>query len=144
MDENGVWLFGSCGFTSLHRWPYCLCICWPLRSPQTTNCMMPNHSYTLLKTLPTLTLLDKKTKKTWNKNTKNRKSPAVCVLDHRHRPGEPCPDRIVEDLGGAFGMGAVGGFLWHFGRGARNSPQGDRLSGAASVFCCLFFLFFFF
>ena len=27
---------------------------------------------------------------------------------------EPCPDRIVEDLGGAFGMGCVGGFIWHF------------------------------
>merc|ERR1712232_1067446 len=43
---------------------------------------------------------------------------------------EPCPDRIVEDLGGAFGMGVVGGFIWHFVKGARNSPQGDRLSGA--------------
>lgn len=27
---------------------------------------------------------------------------------------EPCPDRIVEDLGGAFGMGCIGGFIWHF------------------------------
>mmetsp|Transcript_38810 Transcript_38810/g.77330 ORF Transcript_38810/g.77330 Transcript_38810/m.77330 type:complete len:207 (-) Transcript_38810:402-1022(-) len=43
---------------------------------------------------------------------------------------EPCPDRIVEDLGGAFGMGAVGGFIWHFVKGARNSPQGDRWAGA--------------
>ncbi|CAD7946377.1 unnamed protein product [Amoebophrya sp. A120] len=43
---------------------------------------------------------------------------------------EPCPDRIVEDLGGAFGMGCVGGFLWHFVRGARNSPKGERLAGA--------------
>lgn len=43
---------------------------------------------------------------------------------------EPCPDRIVEDLGGAFGMGAVGGFVWHFIKGARNSPSGDRMSGA--------------
>jgi len=43
---------------------------------------------------------------------------------------EPCPDRIVEDLGGAFGMGAFGGFLWHFVKGARNSPVGDRMSGA--------------
>eukprot|EP00927_Polykrikos_kofoidii_P030727 TRINITY_DN26454_c0_g1_i1.p1 TRINITY_DN26454_c0_g1~~TRINITY_DN26454_c0_g1_i1.p1 ORF type:complete len:206 (+),score=32.88 TRINITY_DN26454_c0_g1_i1:97-714(+) len=43
---------------------------------------------------------------------------------------EPCPDRIVEDLGGAFGMGVVGGFVWHFVKGARNSPQGDRLAGA--------------
>ncbi|KAF4676872.1 Mitochondrial import inner membrane translocase subunit Tim17-A [Perkinsus chesapeaki] len=43
---------------------------------------------------------------------------------------EPCPDRIVEDLGGAFGMGCVGGFLWHFVKGARNSPRGERLHGA--------------
>lgn len=43
---------------------------------------------------------------------------------------EPCPDRIVEDLGGAFGMGAIGGFIWNFVKGARNSPQGDRMTGA--------------
>jgi len=43
---------------------------------------------------------------------------------------EPCPDRIVEDLGGAFGMGAIGGFIWHFAKGFRNSPQGDRFTGA--------------
>lgn len=61
---------------------------------------------------------------------------------------EPCPDRIVEDLGtppyahlvvvlksslgGAFGMGCVGGFLWHFVKGARNSPRGERLHGKGS------------
>jgi len=43
---------------------------------------------------------------------------------------EPCPDRIVEDIGGAFGMGAVGGSLWHFVKGARNSPSGSRFTGA--------------
>jgi len=43
---------------------------------------------------------------------------------------EPCPDRIVEDLGGAFGMGAIGGFIWHFVKGARNSPAGDRFTTA--------------
>jgi import inner membrane translocase subunit TIM17 len=43
---------------------------------------------------------------------------------------EPCPDRIVDDLGGAFGMGVVGGFVWHFGKGARNSPSGEKLNGA--------------
>lgn len=42
---------------------------------------------------------------------------------------EPCPDRIVEDLGGAFGMGCVGGFLWHFVKGCRNSPRGERFYG---------------
>ncbi len=25
---------------------------------------------------------------------------------------EPCPDRILDDIGGAFGMGAVGAPLW--------------------------------
>ena len=26
---------------------------------------------------------------------------------------EPCPIRIVEDLGIAFGMGLIGGSIWH-------------------------------
>ncbi|KAL8273256.1 hypothetical protein Esti_002757 [Eimeria stiedai] len=43
---------------------------------------------------------------------------------------EPCPDRILDDMGGAFGMGALGGFLWHFAKGWRNSPKSDKLSGA--------------
>jgi len=43
---------------------------------------------------------------------------------------EPCPDRIVEDLGGAFGMGCIGGFLWYTIKGARNSPKGERWHGA--------------
>lgn len=43
---------------------------------------------------------------------------------------EPCPDRIVEDLGGAFGMGCIGGFLWYAIKGARNSPKGERWHGA--------------
>lgn len=42
---------------------------------------------------------------------------------------EPCPDRIVDDVGGAFGMGCVGGFLWHFVKGARHTPRGERLAG---------------
>ena len=52
------------------------------------------------------------------------------MVSNRDVGREPCPDRIVEDLGGAFGMGAIGGFLWHFVKGARNSPKGDRLHGA--------------
>lgn len=42
---------------------------------------------------------------------------------------EPCPDRILDDVGGAFGMGAVGGGLWHLISGARNSPSGYRVRG---------------
>lgn len=40
-----------------------------------------------------------------------------------------CVDFVVHS-GGAFGMGCIGGFLWHFGKGWRNSPRGEKVSGA--------------
>jgi mitochondrial import inner membrane translocase subunit TIM17 len=56
---------------------------------------------------------------------------------------------ILNDFGGAFAMGAIGGAIWHGIKGARNSPkvcflsnvvrheltleQGERLVGAVSV-----------
>ena len=46
---------------------------------------------------------------------------------------EPCPDRILDDVGGAFGMGAVGGSVFHFLKGTYNSPNGMRLSGGAQA-----------
>lgn len=52
------------------------------------------------------------------------------MTENRDLAREPCPDRIVEDLGGAFGMGCIGGFLWHFGKGWRNSPSGEKFLGA--------------
>ncbi|XP_039788409.1 mitochondrial import inner membrane translocase subunit TIM17-1-like [Panicum virgatum] len=45
---------------------------------------------------------------------------------------EPCPDRIIDDVGGAFGMGAVGGAAFHFLKGVYNSPNGHRLAGGAT------------
>lgn len=42
---------------------------------------------------------------------------------------DPCPWRILEDAGGAFSMGSIGGGLWHFVKGYRNSPIGDRFNG---------------
>ncbi|KAJ1296702.1 hypothetical protein BS78_01G322500 [Paspalum vaginatum] len=45
---------------------------------------------------------------------------------------EPCPDRIFDDVGGAFGMGAVGGSVFHFLKGSYNSPKGHRLAGGAT------------
>ncbi|XP_018473010.1 mitochondrial import inner membrane translocase subunit TIM17-2 [Raphanus sativus] len=42
---------------------------------------------------------------------------------------EPCPDRILDDIGGAFGMGAVGGSAFHFLKGTYNSPKGSRFLG---------------
>ena len=43
---------------------------------------------------------------------------------------DPCPYRIIEDIGGAFAFGAIGGGIWHLGKGAFQSPKGARLSGA--------------
>ena len=46
---------------------------------------------------------------------------------------EPCPYRIVEDAGGAFLLGAVGGSIWHLLKGARNAPRGSRIAGALTA-----------
>ncbi|GAB4822801.1 hypothetical protein N2152v2_009847 [Parachlorella kessleri] len=46
---------------------------------------------------------------------------------------EPCPDRILDDIGGAFGMGAVGGGVWHLFKGMKNSPGGHRFKGGIEV-----------
>ncbi|RLN18756.1 mitochondrial import inner membrane translocase subunit TIM17-2-like [Panicum miliaceum] len=45
---------------------------------------------------------------------------------------EPCPDRIIDDVGGAFGMGAGGGYAFYFLKGLYNSPNGHRLAGGAT------------
>jgi import inner membrane translocase subunit TIM17 len=46
---------------------------------------------------------------------------------------EPCPWRIVDDVGGAFCMGAIGGGIWHAIKGARMAPAGARLAGSLSA-----------
>ncbi|TVU46568.1 hypothetical protein EJB05_06109, partial [Eragrostis curvula] len=46
---------------------------------------------------------------------------------------EPCPDRILDDVGGAFGMGVVGGSIFHFAKGLYNSPNGHRFAGGATA-----------
>jgi import inner membrane translocase subunit TIM17 len=43
---------------------------------------------------------------------------------------EPCPYRILDDCGGAFALGAVGGSIFHGIRAARNSPSGTRWRAA--------------
>jgi hypothetical protein len=44
------------------------------------------------------------------------------------------------DIGGAFGMGAVGGGIWHMVKGSKNSPSGQRLRGGLEVGHCVCFL----
>ena len=43
---------------------------------------------------------------------------------------EPCPDRILDDVGASFCMGAIGGSALHFLKGLHASPNGARLAGA--------------
>ena len=43
---------------------------------------------------------------------------------------EPCPWRIVDDVGGAFALGNVGGGLWHSIKGARMAPSGGKFRGS--------------
>eukprot|EP00954_Amorphochlora_amoebiformis_P027688 1387154-Amorphochlora_amoeboformis.AAC.2 len=45
---------------------------------------------------------------------------------------QPCPYKIIDDMGGAFAMGCFGGGIWHLVRGWRNSPKGARVAGAIS------------
>lgn len=52
------------------------------------------------------------------------------AMEHQR---EPCPDRIIDDIGGAFAMGAVGGGAWHLVKGLKNSPSGFRMKGALEV-----------
>lgn len=46
---------------------------------------------------------------------------------------EPCPWRIVDDVGGAFCMGAIGGAIWHSVRGYRMSPPGAVVAGSMAA-----------
>eukprot|EP00930_Biecheleria_cincta_P100887 TRINITY_DN92513_c0_g1_i1.p2 TRINITY_DN92513_c0_g1~~TRINITY_DN92513_c0_g1_i1.p2 ORF type:complete len:151 (+),score=25.90 TRINITY_DN92513_c0_g1_i1:35-454(+) len=45
----------------------------------------------------------------------------------------PCPERIVDMVGFAFGVGTCGGFGLTFARSLRDHPKGYRLSGALSA-----------
>mmetsp|Transcript_1126 Transcript_1126/g.1039 ORF Transcript_1126/g.1039 Transcript_1126/m.1039 type:complete len:249 (-) Transcript_1126:499-1245(-) len=46
---------------------------------------------------------------------------------------EPCPWRIVDDIGGAFSMGAIGGGIFHVIKGSWNAPKGARIKGSLNA-----------
>ena len=46
---------------------------------------------------------------------------------------EPCPARILDDIGGAFAMGAVGGGIWHSVKGFRNAPRNNGMTFAVDA-----------
>ncbi|KAF8756916.1 Mitochondrial import inner membrane translocase subunit [Rhizoctonia solani] len=47
-------------------------------------------------------------------------------MSHADHTRDPCPWVILNDFGGAFAMGAIGGGIWHGIKGARNSPRACR------------------
>ncbi|KAI9810790.1 MAG: translocase of the inner membrane [Phylliscum demangeonii] len=51
-------------------------------------------------------------------------------MDHSR---DPCPWVALNDFGGAFCMGAIGGSIWHGVKGFRNSPHGERGIGAITA-----------
>ncbi|TVY40520.1 Mitochondrial import inner membrane translocase subunit [Lachnellula occidentalis] len=51
-------------------------------------------------------------------------------MDHTR---DPCPWVALNDFGGAFCMGAIGGAVWHGVKGFRNSPYGERRIGALTA-----------
>ena len=51
-------------------------------------------------------------------------------MDHTR---DPCPWVALNDFGGAFCMGGIGGALWHGIKGFRNSPYGERRIGALTA-----------
>ncbi|KAK1921990.1 Tim17-domain-containing protein [Papiliotrema laurentii] len=54
-------------------------------------------------------------------------------MSHGDHSRDPCPYVILNDFGGAFAMGTIGGGIWHGIKGARNSPRGERLVGSLSA-----------
>ena len=46
---------------------------------------------------------------------------------------EPCPWRVIDDIGGAFSMGAIGGGIFHTIKGSWNAPKGARIHRALSA-----------
>ena len=62
-------------------------------------------------------------------------TPFLVVLGRMGRHSndrDPCPWRMVEDAGGAFGFGLAIGTIWHGFGGLRNAPRGLRISQAVS------------
>ncbi|POW05593.1 hypothetical protein PSHT_10712, partial [Puccinia striiformis] len=55
------------------------------------------------------------------------------TMSHSDHSRDPCPWVVLNDFGGAFAMGAIGGTVWHGVKGMRNSPKGDRLTGSLAA-----------
>lgn len=52
---------------------------------------------------------------------------------HNIADREPCPWRIVDDVGGAYSMGAIGGGIFHAIKGSWNAPKGGKMIGSMTA-----------
>ncbi len=50
-------------------------------------------------------------------NQKSEKSEFPFFEDFKDRSKAPAPHRFIDEVGGAFFTGCVGGFLWNFAKG---------------------------
>ncbi|KNC53361.1 mitochondrial inner membrane import translocase subunit [Thecamonas trahens ATCC 50062] len=46
---------------------------------------------------------------------------------------DPCPYRILDDIGSAFAMGTIGSGAFHAFKGARAAPKGMRMAGMVAA-----------
>ena len=46
---------------------------------------------------------------------------------------DPCPWRVLDDVGAAFATGCAGGAVWNGVRGFRHSPRGERMLGMTTA-----------
>jgi hypothetical protein len=46
---------------------------------------------------------------------------------------EPCPWRIIDDVGGAFSMGAIGGGIWYLMKGSWTAPRNTKFIGGITA-----------
>ncbi|UQC85532.1 uncharacterized protein CLUP02_11030 [Colletotrichum lupini] len=79
---------------------------------------------------PRRTVASQSSKLHANHHTTSRPHIKLFTMDHTR---DPCPWVILNDFGGAFAMGAIGGTVWHGIKGYRNSPYGERRIGAISA-----------
>lgn len=65
----------------------------------------------------------------WTVICRNKKR----VMETQKKTREHSLHHIVDDIGAAFGMGAIGGSVVHFIKGTQNSPKGRRFVGGAQA-----------
>lgn len=59
-----------------------------------------------------------------------RGAPAAMTSRSQVYERDPCPIRVLGDVGGGFSLGVGGGIIWHGIKGAYKAPRGEKLMNA--------------